>query len=38
MKWDDVPTEVQNRLRELLVDLLRHAARRRGAVEGPADE
>jgi len=38
MTWDDVPTEVQDRLRALLVDLLRHAARRGGAAEGPADE
>jgi hypothetical protein len=38
MTWDDVPTEVQDRLRALLGDLLRHAARRGGAAEGPADE
>jgi hypothetical protein len=38
MRWDDVPAEMQDRLRELLVDLLRHAASRGGAAEGPADE
>ena len=37
MKWDDVPTDVQDRLRELLVDLLHHAAGRRDAA-GSADE
>ena len=37
MKWDDVPTDAQDRLRALLVDLLHHAAGRR-AAEGPADE
>jgi hypothetical protein len=37
MRWDDVPTDVQDCLRELLVDLLQHAAGRR-AAEGPADE
>ena len=35
MRWDDVPRDVQERLRELLADLLQHAARR---AEGAADE
>lgn len=27
-QWEDVPSDVQERVRELLVDLLQHAARR----------
>lgn len=38
MRWDDVPPDVQDRLRELLADLLRHAAGNAGGAEGPADE